>query len=264
MRKFLLLMLLGTALVLYSADAATQYAVSHGVFSNGGGVRSGSNYSYDTFGQGAIGISSGGSYSVKSGFWYNAVISSTVDVAIASFYGEYSEDTVILRWSVSADTPIDGFNVYRSEGEAGEVAKINPELIPLDSRNEYRDEEAIPGKSYEYMIGAVNDEREIFSFAITVSLPVKPLTLYHNYPNPFNPATSISFFLPHPGHVTLIIYDVQGKKVKTLVDADRGVAIHKVTWNGTNDSGKNVGSGVYYCRLVAEKKVITEKLVLLK
>jgi hypothetical protein len=263
MRKILLIYL-GTAIVLHSPDAAAQYSVPHGVFSNGGGVRIGSNYSYDTLGQGATGTSSGGSYSVSSGFWYNAVISSTVDVAIASFHGEYSDDTVILRWSVSADTPIKGFNVYRSDGGAENYVKINPRLLPPESGNEYRDHEVIPGKSYEYVIGVVESEGEILSFAVTISLPPKPLTLYQNCPNPFNPATSISFFLPSPGHVTLIVYDVQGRKVKTLVDADKGVRTHKVTWNGTNDSGNNVSSGIYFYCLVAEKKILTKKLALLR
>ncbi|UCF05526.1 MAG: T9SS type A sorting domain-containing protein [bacterium] len=264
MRKHIVPMLLAAAMALYSADAAAQYDVRHGVFSNGSGRRSGSNYSYDTAGQGAIGISSGGSYVVKSGFWYSAAISSTVDVAITSFESSILGDAVVLKWRVTATAPFIGFNIYRSEGDEQHFQKINEELILPDAGNEYRDEDVFPGRTYNYQIGAVDESGESFSYILTLSLPPKALTLYQNYPNPFNPSTTISFYLPQAQRVVLTIYDVQGRRVKTLVDGTKEEGTNKVIWNGTNDRGSAVGSGVYYYRLVAGKKVITKKLVVLR
>jgi flagellar hook assembly protein FlgD len=61
-----------------------------------------------------------------------------------------------------------------------------------------------------------------------------------------------------------MVYDVQGRRVKTLVDGSKDMGTHKVVWNGTNDRGANVGSGVYFYRLVTGKKVLTKKLVMLR
>ncbi len=261
----LILMLLALAFALHPPDAMAQYDVPHGVFSNGGGVRSGSNYSYDTAGQTAVFTSSGGSYVVKSGFWYLADISSTVDVAMASFMGEYTDDAVILRWSVHFDAPFDGFNVCRAEGDETELLPVNEALLPPDGENEYRDYGAIPGRSYTYRIDALEDGIiTMSSYTIKVVLPPKPLTLYQNHPNPFNPSTSISFFLPSDRHVNLVIYDIKGRKIKTLANSSRQAGKHTINWNGTNNSGHNVSSGVYYYRLTADKKVITKKMVLLR
>jgi hypothetical protein len=264
MKKWILPLLLAALFVLHAIPAEAQYNVPHGVFSSGGGVRSGSNIIYDTAAQTAVTVSSGGSYIVKSGFWFVADISSTVDVTITSFDGVLDEFAVVLKWQSRADTPFEGFNVYRSNQGEEVFIRINPALIPPGGENEYRDEDVVPGKAYDYRIGAVEKEIETFSYTLTVTLPPKPLTLLQNYPNPFNPSTIISFYLPGPEHVSLDIFDIQGRKVRTLVDADKGIGTYDVIWNGINDAGNTVASGVYYYRLVAGKKAITKKLILLR
>ena len=264
--KLIYLLLLTTVFTLHPLTAAAQYDVPHGVFSCGGGVRSGSHNVYDTAVQTAISISSGGSYRVKSGFWYLAEISSTVDVAITSFAGEYRNDAVLLRWGLSECAEPDGIRIYRAEGEKEEdLALINTEPIRGDGGNEYLDGDVIPGRTYIYQIGALDKEgSEWKSPTISVSLPPKPLTLYQNFPNPFNPQTNISFFLPEPQHVMLTIYDIQGRKVRALVDKTRDAGNNKLVWDGKNDLGNTVGSGVYYYRLLAGKKIITKKLVVVR
>lgn len=253
-----------TVLALLSPEIHAQYNVPYGTFSSGGGVRSGSHYTYDTAGQGPIGYSSGGSYIVKSGFWYVADVSSTVDVAITNFEAEYINDVVVLRWSISATEPFNGFNIYRAEGESNGFVRINSELVPPEGVDTYRDETAIPGRTYSYRLGAVEVDGEIFSVAISLSLPPKPLTLYQNVPNPFNPSTTISFFMPEREHVRLVVYDIQGKRIRVLHDGMRDVGKHSVIWNGTNNQGNTVGSGVYYYRLEVGKKVLTKKMVVLR
>lgn len=251
-------------LMLGVSTSHAQYDVPHGTFSCGGGVRSGGHTTYDTAGQGPIGVSGGGSYIVKSGFWYIAELSSTVDVAITNFEAEYSDDVVVLRWNISATEPFDGFNVYRSDGESEDFRRINTDLLSPEAIDSYRDETAIPGRSYDYRLGAVTTDGEIFSVTVSLSLPPKPLTLYQNFPNPFNPSTSIAFFLPAPARVRLVVYDIEGKKIRSLSDGMREVGKHTVLWNGTNAAGNAVGSGVYYYRLEVGKKVLTRKMVILR
>jgi len=85
-----------------------------------------------------------------------------------------------------------------------------------------------------------------------------------NYPNPFNLSTSISFSLPTPSEVNLIIYNILGEKVKTLAKGWFEAGSHTVTWNGTNESGSVVASGIYFYKLTAGENVVVKKMSLLK
>ena len=248
-----------------ASPALAQYQVLHGHFGNGGGVRTGGGYGvYDTAGQPAIGIATGASNWVKGGFWYCAGISSTVDVAFASFIVELRDDVVLLVWEASASTPFDGFHIYRSETTEDELARINGEPVAAGGDLKYRDETALAGKTYLYRIGAVSREGEWFSPTLSVSLPPKPTTLYQNYPNPFNPTTQIAFYLASASPVNLSIFDVRGARVRTLVERELGAGRHVETWDGRNDAGTRAGSGVYYYRLRAGKDLLTRKLVIVR
>jgi hypothetical protein len=253
------------ALVLLPFAAQAQYQILHGTFGSGGGVRSGGGYiTYDTAGQMAIGITTGPANMVKAGFWYAAGISSTVDVAITSFYAELKDDAVLLSWTAATSGSFDGFNIYRSPLTEQEFSRINDSLIPLVRGNSYRDDTALPGQSYLYRIGAVGAQGDSFSQSISIALPPKPTTLYQNYPNPFNPSTSIAFYLPKQQDVAVVIYDVSGGRVRTLFEGTKPVGRHTILWDGKNDSGSQAGSGVYYYRLKAGKDVITKKLVIVR
>lgn len=83
--------------------------------------------------------------------------------------------------------------------------------------------------------------------------------LSQNYPNPFNPATEISFTLPVEGEVSLVVYDVLGNKIETLVNETKPAGTYRITWNGTNYS-----SGVYYYRMESGNFVQTKKMLLIK
>jgi hypothetical protein len=263
--RLLFFVLAVSVVVLTSAAFGATYQVLHGTFGNGGGVRSGGGYiCYDTAGQPVIGIVYGPSNIAKAGFWYCAGISSTVDVAITSFFGELKDDAVVLSWSTSASTSFDGFNVYRSEGAEETFARLNAELIPREQGGIYTDETALGGKTYLYRIGAVSKEGEWYSQNVSLALPPKPTTLYQNYPNPFNPSTSIAYYLPCAGHTSLVIYDVTGSRVRALEDGSKAAGRHTILWDGRNDNGVQVGSGVYYYRLKADKDVVTKKLVIVR
>ena len=99
---------------------------------------------------------------------------------------------------------------------------------------------------------------------VDVALPEAPgmVRLGQNHPNPFNPVTRIEYALPEASRVQLIIFDTGGREVITLVDGHRGSGPHEVTWNGTDEQGRRVASGMYVARLVAGDDIRTRKIVL--
>ncbi|HEX2984586.1 MAG TPA: FlgD immunoglobulin-like domain containing protein, partial [Ignavibacteriales bacterium] len=83
-------------------------------------------------------------------------------------------------------------------------------------------------------------------------------------PNPFNPTTNIKFSVAAAGKVSLVIYDVLGKRVKTLVDDLRGAGEHTIVWNGKDNTGASVASGIYFYQIKTQNYVKTMKMMLLK
>jgi hypothetical protein len=187
-----------------------------------------------------------------------------VPVLISSFEAEHSEGRVCLRWRISEGVGLRGFNIYRSSEQAAGFERINEELIPVDQGNEYVDRDASTGKTYWYRVGAVADDGEWMSQTVSIVVPNPELALRQNVPNPFNPSTTISFTLPERTRVTLSIYDVQGKLVRTLVDDMVEEGYQERVWDGEDASGNQVGSGVYFYRLTTGDRTLTKKLVLLK
>ena len=92
----------------------------------------------------------------------------------------------------------------------------------------------------------------------------KTYELANNYPNPFNPSTTIEYGLPKAGHVSIKIYNVLGQKVRTLLNGQRPAGRFKVVWNGRDDFGNNVSSGMYFYRLKTDAAVLVKKMILLK
>ena len=88
--------------------------------------------------------------------------------------------------------------------------------------------------------------------------------LFNNYPNPFNPETIIEYKVPKSGNVKLAIYNILGQNVKTLVDAHQIAGTYNVMWDGTDNSGQKLASGVYFYQLIGENALITKKMTLLK
>ncbi len=88
--------------------------------------------------------------------------------------------------------------------------------------------------------------------------------LLGNFPNPFNPSTTISYQLNRRMGVTLSVYDTRGRLVRTLVDGTEAAGRHDVGWDGVDHSGARVASGVYFARLAANGTVDTRRMVLLK
>ncbi|MDZ7373892.1 MAG: T9SS type A sorting domain-containing protein [candidate division KSB1 bacterium] len=92
----------------------------------------------------------------------------------------------------------------------------------------------------------------------------KEFCLYDNYPNPFNPSTTLRYDLPTKAKVLLQIYDLAGRLVKTLVNEEKVAGSYQVSWDGTDEAGRTVASGVYFARMQAAEYQRTAKMLLLK
>ena len=88
--------------------------------------------------------------------------------------------------------------------------------------------------------------------------------LYQNYPNPFNPETRIEYEISKVVNVEIIIYNILGQKVKTLVDEERGPGVYRSIWDGRNNYGQPAASGVYLYKLKSENFIEIKKMTLLK
>ena len=88
--------------------------------------------------------------------------------------------------------------------------------------------------------------------------------LSQNYPNPFNPITKIGFGIPESRDVSIVIYDIRGNEVKVIAKSFFEAGFHKITWDGRDNSGKNVSAGMYFYQINAGDCRDVKKLILLK
>ncbi|MBU8871169.1 MAG: S8 family serine peptidase [Gemmatimonadales bacterium] len=102
------------------------------------------------------------------------------------------------------------------------------------------------------------------STPISMESPIKLVRLAQNHPNPFNPATTIKFNVVREGNVDLAVYDLSGRRVKTLVSGTRSEGEHSISWDGTDNSGSRVPSGMFFYRFVSGGETISRKMTLLK
>ena len=88
--------------------------------------------------------------------------------------------------------------------------------------------------------------------------------LSQNYPNPFNPTTTVRYVLAQPGQAVLDIFDLRGQRIRRLVDGSKLPGVYEVSWDGLDDTGREVGSGVYLCRLRTAGFTAVRKMTLLQ
>ena len=88
--------------------------------------------------------------------------------------------------------------------------------------------------------------------------------LFQNHPNPFNPETEISYYLSQGCEVKLTIYNILGRRVKTLFEGHQNAGMKTLVWDGKDDQGKQLSSGIYFYRLQAGEFIQTRKMSLIK
>jgi parallel beta-helix repeat protein len=194
-----------------------------------------------------------------------------------------SQSVITLHWKPNTESDLSHYLVYRDTltGFIPDTFKIVGQ-VPKDS-SVFRDSDVILGKSYYYRLSAwdstgheseYSDEVQILATEVGESTeeenrpPV--FQLFQNYPNPFNSSTVIWYHLPdvgyQPAEVEITIYNLLGKLVKTLVKQRQYPGEHKVLWDGKDDYGKEVASGIYFYRMKVSglELVKPKKMVLLR
>ncbi len=170
---------------------------------------------------------------------------------------------MVVRWQVLVAGRLSAVRVYRRDASDAaapwvRVAELGPAVT------EYVDAGVVPRRRYAWRVGAVDVDGEFVSREVVAEVPPWATRLEPNVPNPFNPSTRIRFVLGAPGRVRVDVFDAQGRHVRTLVDARRPAGRHEIAWNGRDDAGRSVASGIYFCRLRARGADATRKMLLLK
>jgi len=189
-----------------------------------------------------------------------------VATLLESFATGIEGGCVELSWALSEAGTGVRFFIQRALGPEREFEEIaNPGIARSGLSFSFADCSCEPGDAARYRVEVedIGGRRLLFETRAIV-LPPAPLALFQNRPNPFNPSTSIGYYLPAAARVVLEIYDPAGRNVARLVDAVQAKGSHETSWNGRNGTGIVVGSGVYFYRLTAGKETLTRKMVLLK
>ncbi|MEE9169211.1 MAG: T9SS type A sorting domain-containing protein, partial [bacterium] len=179
---------------------------------------------------------------------------------------------VVVAWDEAVDEDVKYFALFR--GTASGFDPAQPITTTTDPT--FTDVDVTIGMTYYYRVSSTDfagNKSELSSeFALLVTsvegveLAAVPddYVLLQNYPNPFNPSTEIAFGLPKEDHVTLVVYNVLGARVRTLAEGTFAAGHHSLVWQGDNDRGQNVGPGMYFYRLETSSTTLTMKMILLK
>jgi len=209
-----------------------------------------------------------------SAYFFN---STPIVVHFASFAACYKDQGISIEWRTVSEIEIAGFNVLRRNQMDNVFQKINKSMITAMGTSNcgadyrYLDSAALGGEP-QYALEIVSlDGTCSKSAPISVSgetgiqknMMPEAYVLHPNFPNPFNPQTTIGFDLPSSSMVSLLIYDAQGHLVRMLVNSCLGGGTHSVVWNGTDEKGRKVSSGLYFCRMKAGMFEQTCKMTLL-
>ncbi len=203
------------------------------------------------------------------------------DTGINLADGDWHQVTVVLKENIEYAVYIDGVWAADDGGAATDLVVENNgddlylgarpndanfetsvKLVGLMDRVRIWDQ-ALTEEQIEYLFLMEGPEGGTVDVAEKIEAPTE-FALKANYPNPFNPTTTISYSLDKTEQVTLEVYDLLGHKISTLVSGVQASGEHQVQWNGTDDLGQTVSSGVYLYRLTSGQRVETRKMMLLQ
>ena len=122
------------------------------------------------------------------------------------------------------------------------------------------------GKGYEHQVKIVYGDIDQVLLAIENILSLIPehLSLYGNYPNPFNPSTTIRYGLPEPRKVRMTVVNIKGQEIAELINDWRDMGRHEVIWNGKDQLGRSAASGIYFTILSDGETVRSHKVMFIK
>jgi subtilisin family serine protease len=128
----------------------------------------------------------------------------------------------------------------------------------------YVDDVVAAGYVFRSDLGETTDSIYASAGTQLTDSEVESFSVSQNYPNPFNPTTSFSMNLPMNTHLSFVIYNVAGQRVRTLIDAHVPAGLVTLAWDGTDENGTPVSSGVYLYRVTAGDRAVTKKMMLLR
>jgi len=195
----------------------------------------------------------------------------TIDIALQNQYVPPTNlncsatgENVLITWSApETEADVTNYNIYRN-------AEV---LYTVTGSTTLKIDIGVPSGTYTYNVSAIyydvyeSDLTDDFVVEVVDAgniLPVNGTKLIGNIPNPFNPTTAISFSLDNAGFVNIDIYNVKGEKVRTLVNENLEATTHSVIWNGDDDQGKSISSGIYFYKMRTGSFTATKKMILMK
>lgn len=188
-----------------------------------------------------------------------------VATLLQSYHTEIEGASISVIWELSeADKRMD-FSVLRAEMPGGEFREIPDAAIVREHMIfTFRDITCERGATYRYRIEVSNESgRRVLLETDAVAVPALELSLSQNFPNPFNPSTTITFDMKQKGIVTLRVYDVAGRLVRTLFNGVKDAGSHSIPWDGMNDQGTPVASGIYFYEMETRGFSAARKMVVL-
>jgi len=205
-------------------------------------------------------------------------------IILSFFSSEFISKKLTLKWATQSEIDNSYWNIYRSPSvNLGQAKKINPDPIEGGGTTfeptyySFQDEyEYEVGETFYYWLESVDLAGiTVLYGSMEVKKPANenpgpPIItdkygLFANYPNPFNPSTTIYFRLKETTTGSVNVFNLKGKKIKTLFDGDIGAEeILRVTWNGTNSYDNATASGFYFIQLKTKDKTYTRRVMLLK
>jgi predicted outer membrane repeat protein len=177
-----------------------------------------------------------------------------------------SPSAVTIAWTLAQAGENLTCSVLRAGAQDGEYRELSASAIMRDGMAfTFNDAGFEPGTAYRYRVDVSDSEgRKVLFETASIATPALPLSLHQNFPNPFNPSTTISYYLPEAAPVTLAVYDVSGRRIADLVGRIEKKGRHSVTWNGSDGTGGSIASGIYFYRLTAGKETVSKKMILLR
>jgi hypothetical protein len=177
----------------------------------------------------------------------------------------YGDGRAVVSWSLTEEGRALPFKLWKRKRADGLYIKIRePATRRSGEFTTFEDHDVLAGATYDYRL-TLHGER-VFTYDLgTVAIPSGRFALYQNVPNPFNPRTQIRFDLTDKALVTLEVFTSTGRIVRTLVNGrELPAGSYTEGWNGTDDDGLSVSSGVYFVRLRAGKQALVRKMLFLK
>ena len=197
-----------------------------------------------------------------------------VATLLQSYSAAVSGTDAIIEWTLSGASADIGFFILRAREPAGAFVEIVSGALPGDPGSSlagdgtafsFADKACEPGETYRYRVDArEGSERTTLFETGPVTIPAAAVALYQNEPNPFNPSTTIRYFLSGECDVSLEVYDITGSLVRRLESGRAGKGMRAVEWNGLDERGNRSSAGVYFYRLRAGKDTLSRKMILVR